>query len=74
MDIFSDEFFNTAKAACAKARRESLAAGLPVLYHDFDRDIDVMEQPDGRKFQIRFVNGEKGRTHEIVRELDRTAA
>jgi hypothetical protein len=74
MDVGSEEFFNTAKAACAKARRESLAAGLPVLYHDFERDIDVMEQPDGRKFQIRFVSRQNGRAYEIVRELDRTAA
>ena len=35
MDILSKEFFNTAKAACAKARQESLDIGLPVLYHDF---------------------------------------
>ena len=74
MDIFSDEFDQAVKAAAAKARQESFDLGLPVLYHDYERDLDIMEQPDGRKFQIRFLPADKGCNYEIVRELDLNAA
>jgi hypothetical protein len=42
--------------ACNKARLETLAAGVPVFYRDADTKIDIMEMPDGRKFQISCLN------------------
>jgi hypothetical protein len=74
MDIFSDEFDQAVKAAAAKARQESFDLGLPVLSHDYESGIDILEQADGRKFQIRFLPCDKGCKYEIVRELGLNAA
>lgn len=74
-DIFSDELEAAFKAGAAEAVRESHKAGLPVFYHDYRAGIDVMEQPDGRRFEIRYIPNAPGdQNHEVVRELTRTAA
>lgn len=38
-------------------------------------NLDVMEQPDGRKFEVRFIAGApRESNYRVIRELDRTAA
>jgi hypothetical protein len=74
-EIFSDEFDAAVKSACVRAREETLKAGVPIFYRDAAAGIDVMEQTDGRKFQIRFVAGApRESNYEVVGEIGRTAA
>jgi len=74
-DIFSDEFDEAIRAAGARARRETLAAGVPVFYLDSASGLDIMEHPDGRKFEIRWVPGApRDRNYEVLRELGKNAA
>jgi hypothetical protein len=74
-EIFSDELEAAFKNGVAEAILESRKAGLPVFYHDYQAGIDVMEQPDGRKFEIRYIPNAPGdQNHQVVRELIRTAA
>jgi hypothetical protein len=56
-DFFDDTFDRTVKAAVAQAREETLAAGVPIFYRDSATGLEVMEQPGGRKFEIRYVAG-----------------
>lgn len=61
-------------AAGRRAFEETLAAGLPVFYRD-NTGLNVMEQPDGRRFEIRWIPGAPaGENYEIVRELKQSAA
>ena len=70
MDILSEEFTRKVIEACDQARRETLAAGVPVFYRDEDTGLDVMEQNDGRRFEIRYIPGApRDRHYEIVREI-----
>jgi hypothetical protein len=73
---FREEFSEErVQAAVAKAVAETLAAGVPIFYFDRERGINIMEQPDGRKFEIRTIPGaSEGPNYEVVREIDRTAA
>jgi len=74
-DIFSDEFTAAAKAAIAKARQETLAAGASLFYLDSATGLEVMEQPDGRIFEIRYIPGQpRDRNYEVLRELIRAVA
>jgi hypothetical protein len=51
-----------------------LAAGLSVFYLD-DEGLDVMEQADGRRFEIRWIPGApSGENYEILREIKKRAA
>ena len=69
-DIFSDEFDAAVKAAIAKARAETLKAGAALFYRDLASGLEVMEMPDGRVFEIRYLPGQPGdRNHEVLREL-----
>ena len=62
-------------AAGSRARLETLKAGIPVFYRDWTQNLDVMEQPDGRKFEVRFIAGApRESNYLVIRELDRTAA
>jgi len=70
----SPEFDAAAYAAGHQAFLESLAAGLPVFYLDHD-GVEVMELPDGRRFEIRWIPGApSGQNYEVVRELKARAA
>ena len=70
----SEEFHQAVYAAGRRAFEETLAAGLPVFYRD-DADLNVMEQPDGRRFEIRWIPGAPaGENYEILRELKQRAA
>jgi hypothetical protein len=49
-------------------------AVVPVFYRDWKRNVDVMEQPDGRKFEVCFIAGApRESNYRVVRELDETA-
>jgi hypothetical protein len=68
--FFDDDFKAGVVAAGARARIKTLAAGVSVFYLDGARNIDVMEEPSGRKFEVRFVPKElSDQNYEIVREL-----
>ena len=59
-------------AAGSRARLETLKAGIPVFYRDWKQNLDVMEQPDGRKFEVRFIAGApRESNYRVIRELDR---
>jgi hypothetical protein len=67
MDILSDEFARAAAVAGDQARRDALARGVPVFYRDPVLGVEVMEQPDGRRFEIRYIPGALGdRNYEVV--------
>ena len=73
--FFDDEFKAAVRLADARARIETLQAGVPVFYRETRRNLDIMEHPSGRKYEIRFIEGAPGdRNYEILRELDETAA
>ncbi len=75
LDIFSDEFDAAVKAAIADATAETLKAGVPLFYRDDHTGLEVMEMPDGRIFEIRYLPGQPGdRNHEVLRELVRNVA
>jgi hypothetical protein len=73
---FFDEAFTAAViSASARARQETLNAGVPVFYRDWKQNLDVMEQPDGRKFEVSFIAGApRESNYRVIRELDKTAA
>jgi len=73
-DFGSDEFDEAARNAGRRAFEETLAAGLSVFYRD-DDGLNVMEQPDGRRFEIRWIPGApSGGNYEIIREMNARAA
>ena len=73
-DFGSVEFDEAVRAAGHQAFLETLAAGLPVFYRDAE-GLNVMECPDGRKFEIRWIPGApSGENYEVVRELTAHAA
>jgi hypothetical protein len=73
--FFSQEFAAAIVSAGARARLETLKAGVPVFYRDWKRNLDVMEQPDGRKFEVCFIAGAPRETnYRVIRELDGKAA
>jgi hypothetical protein len=70
----SDEFHQAAWEAGHRAFLETLAAGLPVTVLDSE-GRNVLEYPDGRKFEIRWIPGAPaGQNYEILRELKNQAA
>jgi hypothetical protein len=72
--FFPEEFKAAIVSPGARARIGTLQAGVPVFYRDFGRNIDIMEQPNGRKYEIRFVAGApREKNYQVVRELDETA-
>ena len=73
-EFASKEFDDAVRAATRRAFEETLAAGLPVFYLD-DDGLNVMEQPDGRRFEIRWIPGApSGENFEILREVKQRAA
>ncbi|HVV47516.1 MAG TPA: hypothetical protein VHC72_20035 [Bryobacteraceae bacterium] len=71
----SAEITSAFRAAVAEARKDALAAGVSIFYRDSTTGLDVMEQPGGRKFEIRYIPGApRDRNYEVLRELDRSAA
>jgi hypothetical protein len=75
LDILSPEFTRQAEATWDRARHQALARGVPVFYRHDRTGLEIMGQPDGRRFEIRFIPGApRGLNFEIVRELARSAA
>jgi hypothetical protein len=73
-DFGSAEFDDAVRAAGHQAFLETLAAGLPVFYLD-DDGFEVMQCPDGRRFEIRWIPGApSGENYEVIRELTAHAA
>ena len=73
-EFASEEFHEAVRAATRKAFEETLAAGLSVFYLD-DEGLDVMEQPDGRRFEICWIPGAPaGENFRILREIKKRAA
>jgi hypothetical protein len=73
--FFTQEFIDAIIAAGARARLETLKAGVPVFYLDRKSKLDIMEQPDGRKFEVCFIPGAPAETnYRVIRELDETEA
>lgn len=73
--FFDERFKEEIRLAGGRARIETLRAGIPVFYRDIARNMEIMERPNGRKFEIRFLDTTSGdRNYEILRELDETAA
>lgn len=73
--FLSEEFTSAIILAGARARLETLKAGVPVFYRDWNRSLDVMEQPDGRKFEVRFIAGApRESNYRVIRPLDEPAA
>jgi hypothetical protein len=74
-DIFSEEFSRQAAEDGNQARLQLLKQGIPVFYRDEEINSYVMEQSDGRKFEIRYLPGAPGDcNYEIVRELRHSSA
>ena len=74
-EFFQDEFSAAIISAGARARLETLSAGVAVFYRDWEQNIDVMEQPDGRKFEVCFIAGApRESNYRVIRELDQTTA
>jgi len=75
LDIFGDEFNRPAEGAWDRARDEALARGAPVFYQEDETGLEIMEQSDGRRFEIRFISGApRGENYKILRELPARAA
>jgi hypothetical protein len=73
-EFASKEFDDAVRAATRRAFEETLAAGLPVFYLD-DEGLNVMEQPDGRRFEIRWIPGApSGENYEVLREVKQRGA
>ena len=73
-DFNSAEFDDAVRAAGHKAFGETLAAGLSVYYVDGE-GLNVMERADGRRFEIRWLQGApSGENYQIIRELTAHAA
>ena len=74
LDTFGEDVMIAFRAAAAQARVDALAAGVPIFYRDSATGLDVMEQPGGRKFEIRYVpDASRDRNYEVVRELSGSA-
>jgi hypothetical protein len=65
----STEFDEAVRASGRRAFDATLAAGLPVFYLDRE-GLNVMQQPDGRRVEIRWIPGApSGSNYEVIREL-----
>jgi hypothetical protein len=75
MENFGDQVTAAFEVAVAQARKDALGAGVPIFYRDSATGLHVMEQPGGRKFEIRYIAGApRDRNYQVLRELDRSAA
>jgi hypothetical protein len=52
-----------------------MQAGVAIFYRDSASGINFMEQPDGRRFEIRYIPNSSGDgNQQIIRELSSRAA
>ena len=74
-EFFDEEFTVAIISAGVRARLETLKAGVPVFYRDWKQNLDVMEQPDGRKFEVCFIAGApREANYRVIRELEGATA
>jgi hypothetical protein len=67
--VLTDEFYEAAVAAVTRARQNALATGHSVVFQD-EAGRYVEEQPDGKRFEVRFRPGAPREAHlEIITEL-----
>jgi hypothetical protein len=72
-NLLSEEFAQAATAVWNRACRNALHNGHSVFYQDDDGRY-VLEQPDGKRFEIRFLAGApRNANFQIVRELPAAA-
>jgi hypothetical protein len=68
------DFHDAVRVATRQAFTETLAAGLPVFYLDND-GLNVMELPDGSRFEIRWRPGAPaGENFEVIGPMTARAA
>ena len=73
--MFGDDFDAKVTAAGIRAKRETVAAGVPVFYRDSASGLDLMEYPDGRRFEIQYVAAaQRENNYRVLREIGKTAA
>ena len=73
--ITSEQLTAEMKAAIADAIQLTLKSGVPVFYRDMKQNMDILEQPDGRRFHIRYTPGASGeQNYTVIQELTRAAA
>jgi hypothetical protein len=73
--FFPEGFSAAIVAAGSCARLETLKAGIPVFYRDWKQNLDVMERPDGRRFEVCFIAGApRESNYRVIRELDLATA
>ncbi len=69
--FLGEDFIAAVVLAGARARLQTLEDGVPVFYWDSVRNLDIMEMPDGQKYEIRFLPGAPGeRNYELIRLLN----
>ena len=70
---WADEMTAIVVEACTRARIDTLQAGVPVFYSH--GDMDIMEHPNGDKFEIRYIPNAPGDcNYEVLRKLEQIAA
>ncbi len=75
LDPFGKAVEDALNAGATQGRKETLEAGVPIFYRESATGLQIMEQPGGRKFEIRYIPGApRDRNYEILRELARSAA
>lgn len=53
----------------------TLARGVPVFYRDPQSKLEIMERPDGHRFEIRYISNAPGeQNYEVIREIAAPAA
>jgi peroxiredoxin family protein len=73
LKIPGEEFNRAVTAAFAAAAQEALDHGASIFYTS--EGLNIMEQPDGRCFEIRFIPlAPAAENYEVLRELARRAA
>lgn len=70
-EFASPEFDEAVRESGRRAFKATLAAGRPAFYLD-DSGLNLMELPDGSKFEIQWIPGApSGSNYEVIRELKR---
>ena len=59
-----------AQEAVKEAIADLKAHGIPIFYRDRETGMEIMEEADGRRFEIRYIPGLPRDQHvEVIREL-----
>ena len=59
-----------AEEAVREAIADLKAHGIPIFYRDWETGMEIMEEADGRRFEIRYIPGAPRDRHvEVLREI-----